>query len=417
MNPPRPRFLLPAALGVSALLTLAATPTIRAEKIILLSNANGLVTVDSAAPGTVLSFVGVTGLPAGETLVGIDVRPANGSLVAVSSASRLYNVNAATGAATASGPAAFVPALQGTLFGFNFNPTVDRIRLVSDARQDLRLNPLNGAIAATDGAETYATTDANAAVSPAVTGAAYTNSGPNATVTQLFVIESAAGVLALQNPPNNGTLTTVGPLGVGANVPARGFDISNATERGYANFSVNNVPILFSVNLATGATTSLGALPTTAASGATNVPLTGYRALTVPFPNAARNQRAGGFATRQMPLFADFTVGAGFPLNTADGSGSAIRVLIRGLGPSIGGLTNPRLRVFNAAGTQLATNDDFGTSSDSGAAVTATGLAPTSAQESALVITLQPGTYTVRLAPRRPTDAGGNARIEIFELP
>ena len=50
------------------------------------------------------------------------------------------------------GAPAFTPALSGTAFGFDFNPTVDRIRVVSDTGQNLRLNPDTGAVAAVDGA-------------------------------------------------------------------------------------------------------------------------------------------------------------------------------------------------------------------------------------------------------------------------
>jgi hypothetical protein len=45
--------------------------------------------------------------------------------------------------------AVFMPVLAGTSFGFDFNPTVDRIRLVSDSGQNLRLNPNSGAGATT----------------------------------------------------------------------------------------------------------------------------------------------------------------------------------------------------------------------------------------------------------------------------
>lgn len=429
MKTTQTRFLLPAALGVSALLA-AAAPAARAERLVLLTTANSLVTVDSNRPGTALELLTVNGLPAGETLLGFDVRPANGSLVAVSSASRLYTVRVdATGTsatATAIGTAPFTPALQGSLFSFNFNPTVDRIRLVSEARQDLRLNPDTGTVAFTDGNETYATTDANAAVSPAVSGVAYTGSGPNATVTQLYVIESAAGVLALQNPPNNGTLTTVGPLGVGANVRARGFDISNATERGYVNFLVNGVPTLYSVNLGTGASTSLGALPTsfTATGAAAPTAIAGYNSLTVPFQNVVRQHSADGFVTKAQAVATNFTVGNA--LNPGAGSGAALRVVIRGFGPSLGdgGVGDPVLRVFRlvpANGTtpggavQIALSKDYTKNADGGAAVTATGYAPGSTTESAVVLTLEPGTYQARVTSQKGTTQG-NARVEVLEL-
>lgn len=421
------RLFLPAALGVALL---AAVPAARAERLVLLTTTNSLVTVDSNRPGTALELLSINGLPTGETLLGFDVRPRDGSLVAVSSASRLYTVRVDGGGtsatATAIGTAPFTPALQGTLFSFNFNPTVDRIRLVSEARQDLRLNPDTGGVAFTDGNEAYASTDPNAALSPAVTGVSYTSSGPNASVTQLYVIESAAGVLALQNPPNNGTLTTVGSLGVGANVRARGFEISNATERAYANFVVNNVPTLYSVNLGTGASTSLGALPTsfTAAGATAPTAIAGYNSLTVPFQNVVRQHSADGFVTKSQSVATNFTVGNA--LNSGAGSGSALRVVIRGFGPSLGsgGVGDPQLRVYRlvpANGTtpggavQIALSKDYTRNADGGAAVTATGYAPGSAVESAVVLTLEPGTYQARVASQKGTTQGF-ARVEVLEL-
>ena len=75
--------------------------------------------------------VAITGLVGGETIVGIDRRPANGGLYGVSSANRVYFINSTTGAATQVGAdGAFT--LNGTSFGFDFNPTVDRIRVTSN---------------------------------------------------------------------------------------------------------------------------------------------------------------------------------------------------------------------------------------------------------------------------------------------
>jgi hypothetical protein len=54
-------------------------------------------------------------------VVGLDFRPANGSLYAISNQSRLFSVNTASGALTVVGTT-FVPSLTGTTFGFDFNP-------------------------------------------------------------------------------------------------------------------------------------------------------------------------------------------------------------------------------------------------------------------------------------------------------
>jgi hypothetical protein len=67
--------------------------------------------------------------------------------------SRLYLINTQTGATTAVGADPFTPGLQGTAFGFDFNPTAGTaslIRVVSDAGQNLRLNPDLGTVVDSD---------------------------------------------------------------------------------------------------------------------------------------------------------------------------------------------------------------------------------------------------------------------------
>ena len=187
------------------------------------------------------------------------MRPANGQLVGLSSSSRLYTIDSTTGTATAIGTSAFTPAVSGGFVGFDFNPTVDRIRLTSDARQNLRVHPDTSATAAVDGTLTYAPTDAGNGTVPQVTGSAYTNSVRGATTTQLFDIDSARDVLVLQNPPNNGTLVTVGPLGVDAQAGA-GFDIAPSDGVAWAALRVPSQggSQLYRINLTNGAVTLAG---------------------------------------------------------------------------------------------------------------------------------------------------------------
>jgi hypothetical protein len=55
-------------------LAIATALSVRAETIVALTAANHLLSFDSATPGTITSTVQVTGLQAGETLLGIDFR-------------------------------------------------------------------------------------------------------------------------------------------------------------------------------------------------------------------------------------------------------------------------------------------------------------------------------------------------------
>src|SRR5207249_880313 len=110
----------------------------------------------------------------------MDVRPAKHELVALGSTSRLYSIDTATGAATAIGSAGAF-SLVGTGFGIDFNPVADRLRLVSDADQNLRLNANDGTLTATDALLAFAAGDVNFGVNPDVTSVAYSNSFAGAT--------------------------------------------------------------------------------------------------------------------------------------------------------------------------------------------------------------------------------------------
>ncbi|WKL43058.1 DUF4394 domain-containing protein [Flavobacterium sp. ZE23DGlu08] len=191
--------------------------------------------------------VALTGLAASESIVGLDFRPANGALYAISNQSRLFSVNTASGALTVVG-STLVPGLSGTAFGFDFNPTVDRIRLVSNAGQNLRLHPDLGTVVAVDGNLNPGT--------PFITGAAYTNNIAGATTTALFVIDSQTDMLFRQDPPNNGTLVAIGNLGVNVDADS-GFDIGGNSATAFALLKVNSVTSVYSINMATGAATKV----------------------------------------------------------------------------------------------------------------------------------------------------------------
>lgn len=222
----------------------------RAVPIYLTNSQNQLLRSDTDTPGSVFTSSAISGLQSGENVLGIDFRPATGQLFALGSSSRLYTLNLSSGAATQVG-AAGAFALSGNSYGFDFNPTVDRIRVVSDAGQNLRLNPIDGTLTATDGMLNGAAMSLN--------GSGYTNSVDGATSTTLFGIDSASGQLYTQNPPNNGTLVPVGSLGVtpSANV---GFDIAFPGNAAFAALQVGGVSSLYSINLSTGAASNIGAI-------------------------------------------------------------------------------------------------------------------------------------------------------------
>jgi len=225
----------------------------KGRRVFAVDAQGNLLTFGSENPQTVRS-VAVTGLQGNESLSGIDFRPVDGGLYAVGTSSRIYRVDTLSAVATAVGTTAFNPALASGTLGFDFNPTVDRIRVHAVTGQNLRLNPVTGATAAVDTALTY--TDAPAGTQPQITGTAYTNSVAGATTTVLFGIDSNRDVLTLVNAPNGGRMTTVGPLGVNTSEDV-GFDIvgPDAAREVYASLTVGGRSELYTINLTTGAAT------------------------------------------------------------------------------------------------------------------------------------------------------------------
>lgn len=95
------------------------------------------------------------------------------------------------------------------------------------------------------------------------------------------------------------------------------------------------------------------------------------------------------------------------------------RVLLRAVGPAltafgvVGALADPQLKLYGSTGALIATNDDWaGTeTSAAAAAVGAFALAP-GARDSAVVVTLQPGSYTLVVAPN---GGDGVALAEVYD--
>ena len=233
-------------------------------RLIAVTTENKLVTFSAGKPGQASAPVPISGLAAYESIVGITIRPSNGALFGLGSASRLYQIDPATGAATAIGPGPFSPALVGNNFGVDFNPTVDRIRVVSDAQQNLRLHPELGTVVDFDPAAPGVQADVNLNPAGAVAAAAYTNSVAGATTTTLFDIDSAADTLLRQGgadsmppSPNTGLLTVIGKLGVDTDAPL-GFDIAPVTNVAYAALQVKGVSRLHTVDLTSGVATLVG---------------------------------------------------------------------------------------------------------------------------------------------------------------
>lgn len=197
------------------------------------------------------SMVDFQGLAMGEVIVGLDFRPVNGQLLAISNQSQLYSVNPSNGMLSKIGNS-LNPMIQGNLIGFDFNPTVDRIRLVTDSGQNLRLHPELGTVVATDG-------NLNPGM-PKVSAAAYTNNFAGTTSTTLYVIDHETDMVYTQTPPNEGVLVPLGALGIDV-TGDNGFDIGGRSNAAFAVLRVGSANAVYRINLMTGSATKTADLP------------------------------------------------------------------------------------------------------------------------------------------------------------
>lgn len=287
---PRPRtlrrlaVLLALAIGAPSNAALAATA--------YAVDGGDLLVFDTGAPASP-QRTAITGLGAGLVVAGIDFRPQNGQLYALAydptaGTVQLHALSHRTGVARPIGAAfAFVDALgaprrigvdAGTRFGIDFNPAVDRLRVVNNAGQNFRVNPNDGAPA--DGnsgaAGIQMDGDVNVATVPATVDAtAYTNPVPNTAATTQYTLDAATDRLFIQNPPNSGNQTLPLPLQLGSSAldfdAANGFDIEPGVDAPASNqpvasgsalavLQVGGVAGLYRIDLTNGQASALGAL-------------------------------------------------------------------------------------------------------------------------------------------------------------
>lgn len=235
------------------------------------ASANQIATFDSATPGTIDGPTAITGLALGDTLVGIDFRPATGELVGLAvngNLATLYRIHSGTLVATPIGSAVVTSIVGATAYGVDFNPTVDRLRVVNNLASDgaggnannFRLNPATGGLVAIDPDGDFLGLPGGNANAPDV-AVAYSNNFDGASSTSLFGVLSGGDRLVLHGGagPGFSTLQNVGLLGVDISNNA-GFDIEAGTGQGFAILEVGGVSAFYAVDLATGAATLVGSI-------------------------------------------------------------------------------------------------------------------------------------------------------------
>ena len=251
----------------------------RKERIFAVTESNKLIVFNAGQPRKATTVGSITGMQGAEKLNGIDFRVARGILYGLGSSGRLYTIDTRTAQAKAVGngePLAF--NLQGNEYAFDFNPTVDRIRIASDAGQSMRAHPDTGAAVdgnpsldgiQMDGPLQYAANQPAADPrKPRIVAAAYTYNKQNEKVTTNYAIDAQHGTLVTQGTkegvtpavsPNTGQLFRVGSLGVSSFTKAH-FDIADVTGAAFVAIEYGNASRLYLVDLDSGAARLIGTI-------------------------------------------------------------------------------------------------------------------------------------------------------------
>jgi len=223
-------------------LTIAGCGAFSAQSEILTGlvwNGNNIFTIDSSAPGTLLTSVGVSGLQGGDILVGIDYLGSN--LYAAGQAGNLYTLNPTTGAASLVN---HFGSLNGLYYGMDASAA--GIRIVSDADINLLLNPITGAVISSTPTLSPTTLTIDAIASLGST---------------MYAVDSVANTLGTLNTAT-GAFSTIGAMGYDVS-GKNGFDISQISGTAFFASAVSSSGVdanLYQVNLSTGFASLVGTI-------------------------------------------------------------------------------------------------------------------------------------------------------------
>ena len=235
--------------------------------------AGNVLTRFSPQTGQVSSQTAITRLPAGSTVVGIDVRPRTGQLygLAVNGGTAQVVTIGIEGAGATRIGAPFAVSASATSWGFDFNPSADRLRVVNDADENFRIVPDTGAVTI-DGA-------INPAGTYDIVGSAYSENFNNSIGTVLFNLDTAGtDEVTVQNPANSGTQTSPVATNNLPDLPAgTGFDLGR-NNAGFVTVNNGTATTLFNIDPRSGIAQRVN----TVAQGSNNVVLTAFTLRDVP---------------------------------------------------------------------------------------------------------------------------------------
>jgi hypothetical protein len=221
-----------------------------AAPVLGLTGEKTLVLFDTATP-TVTKTMDVSGV---DSLVGIDFRPSNKTVIGVTPDSRIVTIDLETGAATDVAKMNTPLPVDDAAVVVDFNPMADRLRFMTGTTNH-RVHPDTGEVTV-DGKLAFEEGDMHKGEMPNIVAAAYINSHGKPEKTGMYNVDATIGALIKQTKPNDGTLAAIGKLGIEGAAPTFAFDIQTTADGATAWLA--NGTKLYTVNLETGAATAAG---------------------------------------------------------------------------------------------------------------------------------------------------------------
>lgn len=163
----------------------------------------------------------------GPALLGIDYRAATGQIIAVTSEQAVITIDPTTGASTELSRMATLLPVGDMPVVVDVNPVPDRLRFMTGITNH-RVNMDTGEVTV-DGDLHFDAADANAGKAPMIVAVGYINSFGKPEATAMYDIDAGLNALIRQTAPNDGTLATIGDLGVTANGPLS-FDVAGSAD-------------------------------------------------------------------------------------------------------------------------------------------------------------------------------------------
>lgn len=192
-----------------------------------------------------------------EVVLDIDYRNSEGALYALTKTGtkgRIIRIDPTSGSLTrvstlVSDGMATEMNLSASSYTIDFNPVVDRLRIIGNNGDNWRADVSTG--------DTI--TDTTISMGSTITGAAYEDAFAPDTgrATRLFTLDAAGNKLNLQSPPNNGNQVSQNSLLVGSTVSSiDGYDINPDNNEGLALLTIGGQQHLYRINQSAAAGTN-----------------------------------------------------------------------------------------------------------------------------------------------------------------